>query len=490
MKLMKKILQKYRDMSLPVKASLWFVACGVLKDAIDVLVTPIFTRILTKVQYGIFNVYSSWFQIVKIIFSLYLFSEVFNVGLVKFEKNRDRFVSATLGFVTALTGFYFGLYLILHETVNRIVGLPWYLVVLLFVHVLVFVPYYCWIRRERYDYQYRNVVVVSMLYVILQPVTALAAILWIKPSINPGCTRVIAAVGVQIVIGTVLYIGMMRRGRTFFDKSYWKYSLKTGIELVPFNLSKVILNQSDRLMINYFSGSGDTAVYSVAHSAAFVLQVVTEALNGAFVPWFYRRLKAREWTGVRNVINGLFVIVSVCVLGVDMIAPEIMKILGSKDYYEGVYCIPPLVFSVFLIFTYSIFTNIELFFGKNIYVTVASSVGMVVNILLNAIFIPKFGIIAASYTTLVGYLTICIGHFIFMERCLHAEKIKVTDLIDLRVIPAVAAVMLLFTVSCVLLYQADALRWAFIVVLLLAVIFTREKWLRLIKHLKGEKASR
>ena len=206
-------------MSLPVKASLWFVACGVLKDAIDVLVTPIFTRILTKEQYGIFNVYSSWFQIVKIIFSLYLFSEVFNVGLVKFEKNRDRFVSATLGFVTALTVFYFGLYLILHETVNRIVGLPWYLVVLLFVHVLVFVPYYCWIRRERYDYQYRNVVVVSMLYVILQPVTALAAILWIKPSINPGCTRVIAAVGVQIVIGTVLYIGMMRRGRTFSTRA-------------------------------------------------------------------------------------------------------------------------------------------------------------------------------------------------------------------------------------------------------------------------------
>lgn len=68
-------------MSLPLKASHWFVICEVSKTIVDVLVTPIFTRILTTEQYGYFDVYNSWFQIVKIIFTLYLFSEVFNVGL-------------------------------------------------------------------------------------------------------------------------------------------------------------------------------------------------------------------------------------------------------------------------------------------------------------------------------------------------------------------------------------------------------------------------
>ena len=197
-------------MALPAKASIWFVICGILKDAIDVLVTPIFTRILTTEQYGIFNVYNSWFQIVKIVFTLYLFSEVFNVGLVKFEKDRDKFVSSTLGFVTTSVGIYFVVYLVLSDFINRIVGLPWYLVILLFIHILVYVPYYCWIRRERYDYHYRNVVVVSFMYVILQPVMAIIAILCLDLPINPGYLRIIGAVGIQIIIGIVLYIGMMQ----------------------------------------------------------------------------------------------------------------------------------------------------------------------------------------------------------------------------------------------------------------------------------------
>ena len=478
------LLQKYRTMALPVKASVWFVVCGILKDVIDILMTPIFTRILTKEQYGIFNVYSSWFQIVKIFFSLYLFSEVFNVGLVRFEKDRDRFVSSTLGFVTALVGGYFAVYLLLHEHIDRIVGLPWYLVALLFVHVLVFVPYYCWIRRERYDYHYKNVVVVSMLYIVFQPAAAIVAICYLRPSLNPGHTRVIAAVGVQIVIGAILYFGMMLRGKAFFHANYWKYSLKTGLQLVPFNLSKVVLNQSDRIMINYYSGSGDTAVYSVAHSAAFVLQAVTEALNGAFVPWLYRKLRIREWTGIRNVINGLLLLVSICVLGIDIIAPEIMKILGSSAYYEGIYCIPALGYSVFLIFLYSVFSNIELFYGKNVYVTLASTGGMIVNIVLNAIFIPMYGFVAAGYTTLAGYLVICAGHYVLMKKCLAMENVKVSDLMDMKIILGISAILLMFTVACSWLYLWNVVRWLLTAVLVIAIIVTRNRWLEFVLNLK------
>ena len=107
--------QKYRSLSLPVKASVWFFICGAMKDVIDVLTTPVFTRILTAEQYGIYNVYNSWFQIIKIFFTLYLYSDVFNVGLVKFEKDRDRFISSTLGFVTASIAFFLLLYLVFRQ---------------------------------------------------------------------------------------------------------------------------------------------------------------------------------------------------------------------------------------------------------------------------------------------------------------------------------------------------------------------------------------
>lgn len=481
----KGLRQKYQNLALPVKASLWFVACGVFKDAIDVLMTPVFTRILTTEQYGVFNVYNSWFQIAKIVLTLYLFSEVFSVGLVKFEKDRDRFVSATLGFVTMSVFGYLVLYLVFQKLLNGIIGLPGFLVLLLFVHVLVYVPYYCWLRREKYDYQYKKVAAVSLIYIIFQPLTGILAILYLNIPMNPGYTRIVSAVGVQIVIGVVLYIIMMRRGRVFYNRQYWKYSLRTGIELVPFNLSTVVLNQSDRIMINYYTGSGDTGIYSVAHSAAFVLQVLTEALDGAFVPWLYRRLKDRECKGIKAVVSGMLMLVAAGALGIELIAPEIMRILGSAEYYQGVYCIPPLVYSVYLIFVYMIFSNIELFYGKNIYVTIASTIGMVTNIVLNALFIPRYGFVVAGYTTLASYLVICFGHYALLAKCLKQEKIKVSSLISVRITLLVSMLLFVATMFAGQLYQSQAIRWSLIAVFLILMVFTRNKWLTFIKEIKG-----
>lgn len=485
--ILKKILKKYKGLSRPVKASIWFVVCGAMKDAIDVLATPIFTRILTKEQYGYFNVYNSWFQIVKIVFALYLFGEVFNVGLSRFEEDRDRFVSSTLGFITASTFLYLIIYSIFHSQIDSFVGMPGFLILLLFIHVVVYSSYYCWLRRERYNYRYEKAVVVSSLYVIMQPLLAILAILYLDIPLDPGYKRIFAAIGVQIVIGIVLYIGMMSKGRAFYNREYWRYSFKTGLELVPFNLSKVILNQSDRIMINRFAGPGDTAIYSVAHSAAFVLQVVTEAINGSFVPWLYRKLKEGNYEGVRSVVNGLVAFVGVATILLDLVSPEIMLVLAKKEYYIGVFCIPSLLFSVYLILIYSLFTNVELFYGKNIGITMISTLGTIVNIGLNSVFIPKFGFIVAGYTTLASYLVICFGHYVMMQKNLSEKSINVSDLFDMRFILGLSLALLTVTLSCTLIYNWAWIRWSLVVVILLTLFVSRKQWLTLLLELKENK---
>ena len=486
--MVKNLRQKYQNLALPVKASVWFVVCGVLKDIIDILMTPVFTRILTTEQYGFYNVYNSWFQIAKIVFTLFLFSDVFNVGLVRFEEDRDRFVSSTLGFISTSVVFFLALYLILSRFIDRLFGLPGFLIVLMFAHVLAYAAYNCWIRRERFDYHYRSVVAVSFIFVFLQPFIGIVAILCLDIPMDPGYTRIVSAVGVQIAIGIVLCAGMMLRGRAFFSKKYWTYSLKTGLSLVPYNLSKIVLNHSDRIMINFYSGSGDTGIYSVAHSAAFMLQVLTEALNGAFVPWLYRKLKSRQLNGIRSTTNGLLLLVAAGVLGVELIAPEIMRILGSKAYYQGVNCIPALVYSVYLIFVYTLFTNVELFFGKNAFVTAASTVGMITNILLNAIFIPQYGFVAAGYTTMASYLVICAGHFILLKKCLKKEEIRFGTLMDLRFLLIVSTVLLIITLSATFLYFQRELRWSLIALLMIILAATGRKWVGFLKAMKeGER---
>ena len=67
-----KLLDKYRQISEPVKASVWFLFCSVLQKGIAMLTTPIFTRIMTDAAYGRFTVYNSWYNIFFAIVTLNL----------------------------------------------------------------------------------------------------------------------------------------------------------------------------------------------------------------------------------------------------------------------------------------------------------------------------------------------------------------------------------------------------------------------------------
>ena len=61
----------------------------------------------------------------------------------------------------------------------------------------------------------------------------------------------------------------MAKGKKCFNKEYWRYALSFNLPLVPYYLSQIIFNQSDRLMINSMTGKGEAAMYGVAYQLAF-----------------------------------------------------------------------------------------------------------------------------------------------------------------------------------------------------------------------------
>ena len=83
---MYKILEKYKNLPMQVKASFWFLICAFLEKGISIITTPIYTRLFNTAEYGEYSVFTSWLGIMTIFVSLNLFSGVFSQGLVKFER--------------------------------------------------------------------------------------------------------------------------------------------------------------------------------------------------------------------------------------------------------------------------------------------------------------------------------------------------------------------------------------------------------------------
>ena len=118
-----KLLNKYKELPVQVKASLWFLICAFAQKGVAVVVTPILTRILSTAEYGQYSVFNSWMGIVSVLVTLNLFSGVYISGMVKFEEQRNVYTSALQGLCTTLTFIWTVIYLIFHEFFNELLSL-------------------------------------------------------------------------------------------------------------------------------------------------------------------------------------------------------------------------------------------------------------------------------------------------------------------------------------------------------------------------------
>ena len=89
--------EKWKQLPVSVRAAMVFGICSFLSSGISFLLMPLFTRIMSKEQYGIVTDYNSWHYIIEV-FSVLGLASVgsFNVGLNEYRDRRDRFVSSML----------------------------------------------------------------------------------------------------------------------------------------------------------------------------------------------------------------------------------------------------------------------------------------------------------------------------------------------------------------------------------------------------------
>ncbi len=487
--MVKQLFNKYKSLPAPVKAAFFFVFCGAFKDAVDVIVTPVFTRILTVEEYGLFNVYNSWYQVLRLIVSLSIYAEGFNVGMARYGDDREGFTSSQQGLMTTMFLVWGSVYFIWKDTWNDMLGLNSTLMLFMLFQIMFSVMYTFWYQKTKYTYKYVALTAVTLIYTVLQPLLGILLIKLNTYGINNGELRIYAGVGVQIFFGFIFFVIQFIKSRKFYCKEYWKFALKTNIVLLPHFMSQIILNQTDKIMINMFEGKAPTAIYSVAHSAAFLILVIFTNLNSAFIPWLYEKLKKDNYDGIKSVITGLVLVAATATIIIVIAAPEAMLILAGKEYAEGVWVIPPLAFSVFLIFIYTLLANFELYYSRNSFVLIASVVGAILNIVLNYFLIPVFGFVAAGYTTVIGYFAICMCHAVFIHITCKKEGLQLKELFDTKVVILISVVLAGICAVMMLLYNTTYARYIILLAILIVLFIKRKTLISLIKRLKVKKSA-
>lgn len=476
---MKKMEKKYMSLSEPVKASLFFTICSFVQKGIALLSTPIFTRLLSTSEYGNYTVYQSWYTIAVIFCTLHIEHGAFNTGIIKFEDNKEKFTASLVGLTSTLTVIFFGCAYLCKNFLGLFDDVSYFMIVAMFLQMIFTPSFSVWSANERFNFRYKKVVIFTSGYAILNPLLSIALIYFTKCGSD---ARIAGMVITQILVGGYFYIYLLKHGKCFFDKNFWKFSVLFCLPLIPHYLSETILQQADRLMIASYIGKSEAAIYAVAYTISMMVMYVGNAINQSFMPYLFQSIKSNKVDQIKPIQKGLLLIVFFTCIIAMAFAPEILKIFATSDYSEAIKAIPPIAISTLFIFTYNHFCYVEMYFEKNIFIMIASIIAALLNVILNAIFIPVFGFIAAGYTTLASYIVLCILHYVMYKRTVITNNIG--SIYDGRFLALLSIISVLITVIMQLIYSYIIVRYLIIFITFIILYLMRNKIVKYIKMIK------
>ena len=461
--------------------------CSFIQKGISVISTPIFTRIMSTEEYGKYSVFNSWESIISIFVTLNLFYGVYNQGLVKFEKDKRVLSSSMQGLTLTLVIIWTLIYFIFRSFFNNLFSLQTnYMVVMLLIIWLTAV-FNFWASEQRVDYNYKALVIITILTSVLNPIIAIVLMKYINDKV---LARVLGIAISYILFYTWMFFKQYHKGKRFFSKIYWKYALDFNIPLIPHYLSQTVLNSSDRIMIDRMINSSTSGIYSLAYSISLVMTLFNNALMQTMSPWIYKKIKDRKISEISTVAYSSMTFIAVINLLIIAFAPEIVKLFAPEEYFDAIWIVPPVAMSVYFMFSYDLFAKFEFYYEKTKMISVATFIGAVLNIIMNYVFIRKIGYIAAGYTTLICYILYSIFHYAFMRKICKKEFGK--QPYDSRILLAITTAFICSGFLFLFLYKNNIVRYIVVALIIIIMLFNIRRIIGYVKrmiNLKGKEKS-
>lgn len=442
-----------------LKAGAWYAISDFLLKGIAILTTPIFTRILSKTQIGEYSNIVSWLSIIGVVVTVDLYSTI-NIAKYDFEGKLDEFIASITVLGTLITALGYLAVCLNQEFFVDAFGMPPYAIHLIFIYLLVSPAAQNIQGRYRAELNHRPIVLISVLSVVVSTTVAVILALIMTDGLKG---RLYGTYLSLFAIDISIYIYILYKGKNIKIK-YWKYALVIALPLAIHYLAGSIMNFSDRIMIRKICGAEHNALYSIAYSCAAIANGLRNALNAAWIPWSYEKINCEDFESLRKYSRYLLTLFGAVCLGMILAAPELMQIFAGKVYEPAKYVIPPVVVGYVCSMVYSFYGGIEMFNKKQNWFVGVAVISATVNVVLNYIFIPRYGYIAAAYTTLICLMLEALLHY------LNVKRMKLAHYYDGRF----NFWFLLFGIALIvplnISYQYNTLRYSFGIIYLLVLI--------------------
>ena len=459
-----------------VKAGIGYIIGNYLLKGLSFLTVPIFSRLMKPSDYGIYNTFIAYEAILYIVMGFAIHSSYKN-ALYKYRtiddgaeqgKDYDTYVSATIMLQMISAVVWFLLVLAIGQYFTQLLGLDFTSMIFLCIYSFAGSILACYNAHVGLKYQYKSFLLVSGINAVSNIILSIVLMYTIFPQ-NRYMARIIGTTLPVTIITLFIIIKFFKKARPRNYKYFLPWGLKYSIPIISHGISQVILSQFDRIMINKIISSSAAGIYSFAYNIYAIINVTARSLDNVWNPWFYEQMRNKNIENIKKKSNIYTLMMLLASIVVILISPELVKILGDEEYWSASYSVIPIVAGGFFAFLYTIPASVEYYYEKTKFIAVGTIAAAIINVVLNLIFINKFGYIAAAYTTLFTYILYFVFHYII------AIKVHGSCVFSTKTLVLYSALLLALTALSLIFIDFIFVRWSMAIFTGIIFIISEER---------------
>lgn len=387
-----------------VKESFVYGISGIMGRFIGTFLVPIYTRIFNPSDYGVLDLVGLCSSIIGVFIVLgldvsqgYYFYRTDDIKDKKLTLSTSGASHIGMAIILAI------LLLLFSSDISRIaLGSPDY--AKYFRLVALDLPFFAILaftqrvlRLIRSPWRYMILATSSLLSNIV--LTILMVVVWRKGIYGIYLSKLIVDILFSFV---ALYLIKSWIGK-YFSWLRLKQLLAYGTPIVPAGIAQWALGSANQYFLRYYSSLSDVGLYAIGGKVASIMGLATGAFQLAWGPFAFSIHREENSRAIyASILTYYLVFTSAFAIMLSLFAPEILKIFTTKAYYGASVVVSYLTYVMIahgVYFIVSIGVNLV---KKTAHISWTTAVAAGLNIGLNFLLIPKFGMIGAALVALVS----------------------------------------------------------------------------------------
>ncbi len=233
----------------------------------------------------------------------------------------------------------------------------------------------------------------------------------------------LAGLAASVLTWFVLLPDILKNLEFQISRNLLRSLLRFGIPFIPTGLASMVTQVIDRPILLALTSAATVGVYQANYKLGIFMMLFVSMFQYAWQPFFLKnaaRPDARILFG--KVLTTFLLAASVIFIVLSLFIENIVKMsifgfhLVGQDFWEGLPIVPIILLAYLFNGLYVNFMAGLQIEKKTHFMPIVTGAGALVNVAANFLLIPRFGYFGAAWATLLSYLIMAAGNYLFSQR--------------------------------------------------------------------------